>query len=392
MLVAAPVGRDAALLARVLQRAGIAAHVCTSLRDVAARVDTSVGALLVTDHALVTDDVTELLATLAAQPPWADVPLVLLASRDFGWGPGAGPGVLARLRGHANLVVVERPARGQYLISAVQAALRGRERQYEVRDLIHEAQIAREAAEQAHRSASLASAAKDVFLANVSHELRTPAAATLLWTRLLAEGRLPAHMQARAFDAIAGSARLQSKLIEDLLDQSRIDAGALSLDTSAIDVGTVLGAATGILAPIARAKGVALVPGPPLPRCWVNGDPDRLEQVFVNILGNAVKFTQPGGSVSIRMSRHESDVRIEVVDTGAGISPELLPSVFDRFRRGGDGGAREAGLGLGLAIAKHVVDLHQGRLTASSAGEGHGATFVVDLPSCPAPAAVSRKG
>jgi len=232
------------------------------------------------------------------------------------------------------------------------------------------------------RAEDLAAAnrAKEDFLATLSHELRTPLNAMLGWTRLLRMGKLDAAGRARALETIERNAYVQEQLIADILDVSRIVTGRLRLDLRPIDLAPVLDAAVDTLQPSATAKGVTL-------SCTmmrtgtVLGDPDRLQQVIWNLLSNAIKFTPAGGRVSIAVERVGASAVISVTDTGEGIDSSLLPYVFDRFTQGDASVTRaHGGLGLGLSIVRHLVELHGGHVSASSDGLEKGATFLVSLP------------
>jgi PAS domain S-box-containing protein len=234
---------------------------------------------------------------------------------------------------------------------------------------------------QAREEAEKANRAKEEFLAVISHELRTPLTPILTWSRLLRSGKLDQAAIERALEAIERSARSQAQLIEDLLDVSRITSGKLRLDVRPIDLQPVVEAAIGSVRPGAEAKGVRLETVLDRNAGVVSGDPDRLQQVVWNLLSNAVKFTPPGGQIQVRLQRVNSHVEIAVSDTGQGINPGFLPHVFERFRQADSSSTRtHGGLGLGLAIVRHLVELHGGRVRAESPGEGRGATFVVELP------------
>jgi signal transduction histidine kinase/ActR/RegA family two-component response regulator len=239
--------------------------------------------------------------------------------------------------------------------------------------------LAREQAARAETEA--ANRLKDEFLANVSHELRTPLTAVLGWTHVLRSGRLDPESTARALDTVERNARAQNQLIEDLLDMSRIITGKLRFDARTVDPVACVEAALDSVRPAAEAKGVRLERSSAAAVGAVSGDPDRLQQVVWNLLTNAIKFTPAGGSVRVTLGGDDARVEIAVSDTGAGIGPEFLPYVFDRFRQA-DGTTTRAqgGLGLGLAIVRHLVELHGGTVRAESEGEGHGATFTVSLP------------
>jgi PAS domain S-box-containing protein len=239
---------------------------------------------------------------------------------------------------------------------------------------------------EARAQAEQANALKDQFLAVVSHELRTPLTAILGWMQMWKSGTLPPEKQQRAIDAIERNARVQAQLIEDLLDVSRIMSDKLELDREPVEVAAVVGAALETMRPMAEAKGVTLASAVDYSG-RVLGDTRRLQQVVWNLLSNAVKFTPRGGQVLLTVEREGDLVEIAVSDSGMGISAEFLPHVFERFRQETGGSSRtQSGLGLGLSIVCHVVKAHGGTVTATSPGEGKGATFVVRLPLAPASA------
>ena len=226
-----------------------------------------------------------------------------------------------------------------------------------------------------------AAEAKDKFLAMLSHELRTPLTGILGYAALARRGKLDAATE-RALEVIERNAKLQTRLIEDLLDVSRIISGSLRLEIRPIALGPVLAVAVANARPGAESKGLRLdLVGDPS-AAMVAGDPVRLQQIVSNLLVNAVKFTPSGGTVEVRLEKRGPEATIVVRDTGAGIRPEFLPYVFDRFRQDDATEARShGGLGLGLAIVRHLVELHSGSISAASPGEGHGATFTVTLPA-----------
>jgi PAS domain S-box-containing protein len=233
----------------------------------------------------------------------------------------------------------------------------------------------------ARKQAEEASRMKDEFLATVSHELRTPLNAILGWAGILRRNSADANTTAQAVETIERNARAQTQLIEDLLDVSRIITGRMRLDVQPVEVPVVIQAAVDAIRPAADAKEIHLQvlldprAGP------VSGDASRLQQIVWNLLSNAVKFTPKGGKVQVRLERINSHIEITVGDTGKGISSEFLPYVFDRFRQADSSFTRaHGGLGLGLAIVRQLVELHGGTVEAQSAGEGRGATFIVNLP------------
>ncbi len=244
----------------------------------------------------------------------------------------------------------------------------------ERRTLLEQERRARATAEEASRL-------KEEFLATLSHELRTPLTSILGWARLLDADALDEANRARAVEAIARNAKAQAQLVDDLLDVSRIITGKLRLDVRPFDLGSVIEAVVESVRPAAEAKSIRLQVLLDPRAGGVSGDPDRMQQVAWNLLSNAIKYTPKGGRVQVRLERVNSHVEVTVSDTGQGISPQFLPFVFDRFRQADQStGRAHGGLGLGLAIVRHLVELHGGTVRAESPGEGHGATFTVALP------------
>ena len=237
-----------------------------------------------------------------------------------------------------------------------------------------------ESAQHARSEAENANRLKDEFVSIVSHELRSPLNAILGWTAMLQRGKMDAALAERALQSVHDNATRQARLIDELLDFSRVAAGRLALVREEIDIRDLLGGVVESLIPETVAKGVTLELIP-VPSVLIAGDLRRLEQVFFNLLGNALKFTPRGGRITTLVTVTETAVDVRVTDTGKGIAPEFLPFVFDRFRQGEAAMSREhGGLGLGLSIARQLVEAHQGSIVVSSAGEGKGATFVVTLP------------
>ncbi len=233
----------------------------------------------------------------------------------------------------------------------------------------------------ARRHAEEADRLKDEFLATLSHELRTPLTSILGWASMIRNGEVEGANVARAIETIERNARSQARLIDDLLDVSRIITGNLRLDLHPLNLAPIVDAALDALRPTADVKGIRLQIRFVPEECLVKGDPNRLRQVIWNLLSNAIKFTPRGGSVNIDLICVELTARLTVSDTGEGISPEFLPYVFDRFRQAeGSISRKQGGLGLGLAVVRHLVELHGGTIQAQSDGLGHGSVFTVDLP------------
>jgi PAS domain S-box-containing protein len=231
---------------------------------------------------------------------------------------------------------------------------------------------------EARAEAEAANRMKDEFLATVSHELRTPLTAILGWTRIIRGGKLDPARFMRGLDVIERNGRAQAAIIDDILDVSRIITGKLRLELDAIDLAAVVQAAMDTVRPAAEAKGIRVEWKSELPDRRFTGDPDRLQQIVWNLLSNAIKFTPKGGNVEITTSQIDSHIEILVADTGQGIAADFLAHVFDRFRQAdGTSTRRHGGLGLGLAIVRHLVELHGGTVLAESEGEGKGSRFTV---------------
>jgi PAS domain S-box-containing protein len=311
-----------------------------------------------------------------------------IASGRAGTSPGGPPFLLAaplRARDHTFGALVLVTSRGGF----------GQAEQDLAGALAERAALAADNA-RLYREAQQANRMKDEFLATLSHELRTPLNAIVGWVKLLQSGGLDADTARRAVATIDRNARAQTQLIEDILDVSRIVAGKVNLNVAPVDLNAVADGALDSVRHAAEAKGIALhAPGPGEPIHNVRGDPDRLQQVVWNLLSNAIKFTPRGGNVWLRLAHLDGSAEIEVRDDGLGIKPEFLPHVFERFRQSDSSSTRpHGGLGLGLAIARHLVELHGGTVEVHSEGEGQGATFRVRLPVAveAAPAEVQAVG
>jgi signal transduction histidine kinase/CheY-like chemotaxis protein len=236
-------------------------------------------------------------------------------------------------------------------------------------------------AERARSESEAANRIKDEFLATLSHELRTPLTSLLGWSSVLRESRRDEKILEQGLDAIDRNARVQAQLIDDLLDVSRIVSGKLNLDVGPLDIGSVTRAAINVVQPAADAKEITLDYWAQPGIGAISADSARLQQIIWNLLSNAVKFTPHGGKISIRAGRDGTDATVTVSDTGQGIAPEFLPRVFDRFRQADSSTTRSfGGLGLGLAIVRHLVELHGGTVSAKSDGVGLGATFSASFP------------
>jgi signal transduction histidine kinase len=234
-----------------------------------------------------------------------------------------------------------------------------------------------------HHAAELVKAnrTKDEFLATLSHELRTPLNSILGWSILMQGGRLSPEREKTALQSIERNARLQSRLIEDLLDVSRIISGKFTLDSTDVALRPVVEGAIEIIRPIAESKQIQIRFTATHEPVYVAGDGPRLQQAVWNLLSNAVKFSVSGGVIQLELDKTETHARIAVIDDGIGIEPDFLPHVFERFRQADGSSTRSyGGLGLGLAIVRHIVEMHGGLVKADSKGKGRGATFTIELP------------
>jgi signal transduction histidine kinase len=385
LLVLAPATRDASHFSRVLEGERIGLRICTDIEELCRLLPRGAGALLLTERALSERALSRLREALGLEPPWSDLPLVIGTSR--GAVPRPSDTWFAMLEGRGHLTLLDRPIRARTLTTAVRSALRARARQYELRALL--AQLARAASErerlleaerEARGNAEWASHAKDEFLATLSHELRTPLNAILGWTSMLLDGSLPATRSQEALATIDRNARAQTQLIQDMLDVSAIVSGKMRLTLSDADFGAIVRFALETIRPAAELKAVR-IDGRIAQPARMRADPDRLLQIASNLLVNAVKFTPRGGRVHVRLEERGASMQLTVVDTGRGIAAEFLPHVFDHFRQADGSPTRKfGGLGLGLAIVRHLAELHGGAAEARSEGEGKGATFVVTLP------------
>jgi signal transduction histidine kinase/CheY-like chemotaxis protein len=380
VLILAPTGRDASLTGTYLSEASITVEACASMEELCAGAEAGAGAALISEEALTPLALQCLVEALGQQPAWSDFPLVILTSG----GAGATPtnlGALKLLSEVGNMTLIERPTRVITLISSIQSALRARRRQYQVREHLKAEKRAQEEAEEARKQAEAANRAKDIFLATLSHELRTPLTAVLGWARILRTMKIDEEMKQHGLQIIERNAESQNQLIQDLLDVSRIITGKLRLDVRPVELVSIIESALDSVRQAIEAKTIELDVDFGTGTDVVRGDPDRLQQVVWNLLSNAIKFTSKGGSIGVRLEHQGSDVQIKVSDTGQGISPEFLPHVFERFRQE-DGSTTRAhgGLGLGLAVVRHLVEQHGGTVSAESAGEQLGSTFTVNLP------------
>jgi signal transduction histidine kinase len=356
---------------RVLRRAGFDVIEASSGAETLRVVRECLPRLVVLDVNLPDEDGWEVCRRIKSDPSTASV-LVLQLSASY----VTEADTVRALEGGADGCLTE-PVEPPVLVATVRALLRARSAEEQLRSALVAAQAAREAAESANR-------AKDQFLAVLSHELRSPLQGAVGWAHLLRQGRLDEAATKHALEVIERSLRQQVGLVNDLLDVSRIIAGKLGIERRPVDMRGVVTSALEQQQPAAEAKRlrIELRVAVDAEGGFVLGDRDRLLQVVVNLVGNAVKFTPDGGAVAIELSRDAGDVVVAVSDTGEGIDVSLLPHVFDPFRQADSSNMRrQGGLGLGLALVRSIVEIHGGSVRAESPGHGRGATFTVRFPA-----------
>jgi signal transduction histidine kinase/CheY-like chemotaxis protein len=385
VLILAPLGRDAELAASVLQSATIVPKSCQSLSELSECLSAegnSIWALLLTEESLAPPaDCSSLTKWLEHQEPWSDLPIVFLTR------PGRPTRATAQRLGalgpRGGVTILERPVRRAALLGTLGVALQSRQRQYQVRDLLESQRRAGIELQNARLEAEAADRAKDQFLATLSHELRTPLNAILGWTFLMKDSRKDESLMSQGLAVLQRNTETLIELMSDLLDTSRIITGILTLDFQEVDLKQIVLSSVETLRLEAADKGVALQSLVEIPQevsCMVWGDEARLHQILANLLSNALKFTPERGSVIVQLRKAQASAILVVKDTGKGISPEFLPHVFERFSQDQATSRDNSGLGLGLAICKHLVELHRGSISAYSEGQGCGTKIMVELP------------
>jgi signal transduction histidine kinase/CheY-like chemotaxis protein len=378
VLVLAPVGRDADLAVALLSREGHVAEACADVSTLLQEIGRGAGMALVTEEALTQRTMPTLAAFVASQPKWSDFPFLVFTESE-----GATATVLSLLRPLGNLSVLERPVRMPTLLTAVDAALRARRRQYEVRRLLEEMQ---EGVRQ-----------RDEFLAMLGHELRNPLGAAMTALNVLdfADRKgapLTADVVERQYAIVRRQTQVLSRLVDDLLEVSRITLGKVLLQKSMVDMAAVARCAVDAVRAMAVRQNLELSLHASR-SVWINGDATRLEQVLSNLLTNAIKYTPAGGRVTVNLAAEGEEAVVRVCDSGVGIDAATLPCVFDMFRQAQRTLDRSlGGLGLGLTLVRSVVEMHGGRVEAASGGLGCGSEFIVRLPLAIAPVLTAPVG
>jgi len=375
VLVAAPTRRDGQVTCALLDQSGVFCETIDSLEQLAIEIGEGVGALMLTDVALAAPGITAVLDALAAQPPWSDVPVILLTpDRQHS------PVVERVLSVLTNVTVIDRPASARSMVSAVLAALRARRRQYQLRDQMMELRHVERALRDADRR-------KDEFLATLAHELRNPLAP--IRTGLSVQSMLPTDSPeaARVREMMQRQLLLLIKLIDDLLDVSRIATGKVVLQRERVDMRAVVASAIEGSQPAVTAGGHHLQLCLPDAEVCVLGDPLRLAQVISNLINNAAKYTRTGGRIGVTLVEEHGEAVVRVIDDGMGIPPEMLDHVFEMFTQVDRTLERaQGGLGIGLSLVRRLTQLHGGSVAASSPGNDQGSTFTLRLPAIALPA------
>lgn len=378
VLILAPVGRDGEIACEVLSRARMAAEVCRGIDALSEAIGAGAGAVLLTEEALTQASTQLLLKACEQQPPWSDLPLVVLTTS--GHATGANFRTLQTLAQYGNVTVLERPVRAITLVAAIRTALRARRRQCEMRDYLTIRERVEADLRVARAAAERASQAKDNFLAMLGHELRNPLAAIVNAAAVLDRFEARGEAESRSRTIIGRQAQHLSRLIDDLLDVSRIMSGKITLRRDPVDLREVVRQCVESRhAAVSHSHRVSLVTD--ARAVVVEGDPVRLEQIVGNLIDNAIKYSPPGEPIRVVARRENGEAVLSVEDRGVGLAAEMLESIFEPFTQSDVSLHRtRGGLGLGLAVVKGLVEQHGGRVAAHSEGLGRGSEFVVRLP------------
>ena len=380
VLIFPPSRRDGEVTREVLRRADLACTICHDASQAAREIDAGAGALIMTDAALAAAGIQTVLTSLAGQPAWSDLPVVLLCQS----GPQT-PAVSGLLKAFSNVTLLDRPTSARTLVSTVQAALRGRLRQYQTRDQLEALRIAEENLRNADRS-------KDEFLAMLAHELRNPLSPIRNAGELLSR-MLPENSQAQTIAAIIKRQSTHlSRMVDDLLDVARITQGRIELQQEPVNLTSVISQALESVEPLMRDHHHRVFVAVGYSPVYVQGDHARLVQCLANILTNAGKYTDPGGEIRLEMRIDGGEVAVAITDNGVGIPAELLPRIFDLFVQSNRSLDRsQGGLGIGLSVVRRLIEMHHGRVNAASDGPGRGSRFELVLPLIAPPTQMSEQ-
>ena len=375
--------RDGAVACELLRRAEIDGFAVEDAPALARAIGAPCGALIIADSTLNAPRFGLVLEALAEQAAWSDLPVVLLSSARGGAGA---PNVAAVVDRLTNVTLIDSPTSLRMLLSAVQAALRARRRQYQIRD-----QLA--ALQQADEALRVADRRKDEFLATLAHELRNPLAPLRSALQIMELRGSEDAQQRRLLSMMDRQMNVMVRLIDDLLDVARISSGKVTLQRERVDMRTVAEAAVEAASPAIVAAGHRLHVVLPVEPAFVIGDATRLAQVVGNLLNNATKYTPAGGELELRVMVETETVLVEMRDNGVGIPPAVLKGVFDMFAQVNRTLDRaQGGLGIGLALVRRLLDMHGGSIQAASEGIDRGSVFTVTLPRLRAPALATESG
>ncbi len=383
VLIFPPSRRDGEATRLVLARAALTSKVCLDATEAAAEIERGAAALVLTDAVLGSPGVEAILRVLASQPQWSDLPVVLLTPPD-----SSADAVAQAMSAFTNVTLLERPASARTLLSAVQAALRARKRQYETRQQLAALKSAEEGLRARETLLRDADRRKDEFLAMLAHELRNPLAPIRNVGELLGRGAVGQPQLQQLAAMLRRQIAHLTRIVDDLLDVSRITQGRIALQREAVDLAAVVADACESAQPLMSERRHTLrVSGTAQP-VSVYGDKARLVQCVSNLLTNAAKYTDEGGSIEVDIAAADGSACISVTDTGVGIASELLPRIFDLFVQSARSLDRsQGGLGIGLSIVRRLIEMHDGRVGVSSAGPGCGSRFEIHLPLIAAPVA-----
>jgi signal transduction histidine kinase/ActR/RegA family two-component response regulator len=374
VLILPPTRRDGEVTCAVLQRAGVLCSVCSDPITLADRIKAGIGAFVITDAHAGNPYIGLVVAALEGQPTWSDTPAILLSRTE------RQSTAIARLAAAlTNVTILDRPTSTRTLVSAVQAAIRGRRRQYQLRDQLAALRDAEEALRIADRR-------KDEFLAMLAHELRNPLAPIKTASELLSRSSLQQIPEQAAVDIVKRQVTHLTRLVDDLLDVSRITQGRIQLQRQALEIASIVTDAMESVEPLIREKGHRVSVNFNARPLYVDGDSARLVQCVTNLLTNAVKYTDHAGDIRLATRAEGPHAVISVSDNGVGIPADLMPRIFGLFVQSTRSLDRsEGGLGIGLSVVLKIVEMHGGTVSAFSAGAGQGATFEIRLPQIELP-------
>jgi signal transduction histidine kinase/ActR/RegA family two-component response regulator len=369
VLILAPTKKDAVITQALLVPAGVAGEICESLSELIAEMEVGAAAILIAEELVASGGATQPAEVIAKQPAWSDLPVLVLTRT------GADSGdVDQALLILGNVTLLERPVRVATLLSAIKTALRARDRQYQIRGYLAD----RIRSEDALRTADQR---KDEFLATLGHELRNPLAPMQAGLQLLKLGNLSDPRCVRAVEVMERLLKHLVRLVDDLLEVSRITRGLVEIRKEPLDLGTVIRTAIETSRPLVDAAGQELTIDLPAEPLCVAGDQVRLTQVFANLLNNASKYTDTGGHIWINASRADGWATVSIRDDGIGIPASRLGTIFDMFTQVDRSDRRaQGGLGIGLTLVQSLVAMHGGRVDARSEGQNMGSEFIVRLP------------